>query len=619
MFTTRARPIAVLISFLTLLSVVAPVLAVDPVPDVKGPPQAPTIHADMLAEHEGDSLGFEPGGEPAALAQPDGGGGMMSLDSGGTGGIAALPNSLNHEVYGYLPYWALTSAQLANLDYELLSSIAYFSVGAASDGTLGKSSPGWSGWNSSAMTEVISKAHQHGVRVVLTVTMMAWNYNFTAMSTLLNSATNRDRLATEIASAVKARNADGVNLDFEPMPNSLEAQYTTFVRKVKSELLRLGAGSYLTVATTGGAASWDEGYDLAGLTASGAADALMVMAYDFNWGGSARAGGVAPIDSPYVLDSRRAMRDYLAKVPGSKLIWGVPYYGRGWTTETSLLNAKTCKSSSICPTGKAAAEPFGRSWAPRYVDALEAIGSHGRRWDATGQVPWYTYYSSTYGTHVQGYYDDSTSLKAKYGMVRANDLRGVGIWHLTMDGSRRELWDTLATQFGPLPFTDIIDSKFVTDIIWLAESGITSGCSDTKFCPTAAVTRAQMATFLDRALALPPATRDYFTDDDGNKHEGAINRVAQAGITIGCGGTNYCPQGTVLRDQMASFLSRALGLPTTTRDHFTDDDGNRHEQAINRVAEADITHGCDDGRYCPKGVVLREQMAAFLRRADLGS
>ena len=113
--------------------------------------------------------------------------------------------------------------------------------------------------------------------------------------------------------------------------------------------------------------------------------------------------------------------------------------------------------------------------------------------------------------------------------------------------------------------------------------------------------------------------RDHFRDDTGNKHEAAINRVADAGITVGCGGTSYCPNGIVLRDQMASFLSRALRLPATTRDHFRDDTGNKHEAAINRVAEAGITRGCDDDRYCPKGVVLREQMAAFLRRADLGS
>ena len=96
----------------------------------------------------------------------------------------------------------------------------------------------------------------------------------------------RTQLAADIAATVTARNADGVNLDFEPMPNSLQSAYTAFVRDVKAAL----GSRQLTVATTGGAATWDEGYDLAALVAPGAADAIMAMGYDYNWGGSSRAG-----------------------------------------------------------------------------------------------------------------------------------------------------------------------------------------------------------------------------------------------------------------------------------------------------------------------------------------
>jgi glucose/arabinose dehydrogenase len=165
------------------------------------------------------------------------------------------------------------------------------------------------------------------------------------------------------------------------------------------------------------------------------------------------------------------------------------------------------------------------------------------------------------------------------------------------------------------PFSDVTDSKFINDITWIFYEGITSGCGDGRFCPTGAVARDQMASFIARALNLPPATRDYFDDDNGNKHEGAINRIAEAGITVGCGHRRYCPSGTVLRDQMASFISRALDLPATSTDYFTDDNGNKHEGAINRLAAAGITRGCTATTYCPKGTTTREQMAAFLRRA----
>lgn len=165
------------------------------------------------------------------------------------------------------------------------------------------------------------------------------------------------------------------------------------------------------------------------------------------------------------------------------------------------------------------------------------------------------------------------------------------------------------------PFTDIADSKFRNDIIWIANEKITYGCTDTKYCPKGFVLRDQMATFLRRAMSLSGASKNYFSDTWGNKHQDSINRAAEVGLTYGCSGTRYCPSGTVTRAQMASFLARALNLPRASRDYFWDDNGNRHEDAINSVAAAGITVGCASGRYCPSGLVTREQMAAFLRRS----
>lgn len=175
-----------------------------------------------------------------------------------------------------------------------------------------------------------------------------------------------------------------------------------------------------------------------------------------------------------------------------------------------------------------------------------------------------------------------------------------------------------ASYAGPspaAPFSDIGDSKFYDDILWLAETGITSGCGSGRFCPDGVVTRSQMASFLARALSLPATSRDYFADDNGNKHEDNINRLAAAGITSGCADNRFCPDGAVARDQMGSFLKRALELPGSSRDWFSDDNGNKHESAINAIATADVTRGCGGDRYCPAGAVTRGQMAAFLHRA----
>jgi hypothetical protein len=220
--------------------------------------------------------------------------------------------------------------------------------------------------------------------------------------------------------------------------------------------------------------------------------------------------------------------------------------------------------------------------------------------------------------------------------VPASDWAGFGwtFWQYTSNGSvpgitgRVDLdrfagADVTAVLISPTegiatipkpPFTDIAGSKFAGDIAWLYAEGITSGCSKTKYCPSGAVTRGQMAAFISRALDLPKTSKDYFDDDDGTNHEADINRLAKAGLTSGCGTRRYCPSGTVSRAQMATFLARVLDLSKSPKDYFRDDESSSHEASINKIARAGLTSGCAKNRYCPSGVVTRGQMAAFLHR-----
>jgi glucose/arabinose dehydrogenase len=164
-------------------------------------------------------------------------------------------------------------------------------------------------------------------------------------------------------------------------------------------------------------------------------------------------------------------------------------------------------------------------------------------------------------------------------------------------------------------FSDIANSPFIDDIHWLYYSGITVGCGGGKFCPTAAVTREQMAIFLVRAFNHPSTANDYFTDDEGLSGEGSINALRAAGITSGCTPTHFCPTARVTREQMAIFLDKELNLPSSSTDYFDDDDGRSGEGSINALAQAGLTGGCGTRMYCPTASVTREQMAAFLRRA----
>jgi hypothetical protein len=169
--------------------------------------------------------------------------------------------------------------------------------------------------------------------------------------------------------------------------------------------------------------------------------------------------------------------------------------------------------------------------------------------------------------------------------------------------------------FGALPlFGDItFASNFIEE---MANAGITAGCSPGNYCPDSSVTRGQMAVFIVTALGNPPNTcAGQFADvTAADPFCGFIERLAQDGITGGCGVGNYCPNDPVSRGQMAVFIEAALGNPANAcSGQFADvTAGDPFCGFIERLAADGITGGCGGGNYCPNDPVTRAQMAVFL-------
>jgi hypothetical protein len=159
----------------------------------------------------------------------------------------------------------------------------------------------------------------------------------------------------------------------------------------------------------------------------------------------------------------------------------------------------------------------------------------------------------------------------------------------------------------------------------LARAGITSGCGGDSYCPSAPVTRAQMAVFLERGMrgsnySPPAASGTLFLDvAAGDFAASFIEQLYADGITSGCGNNNYCPDNEVTRDQMAVFLLRAkygaAYTPPAASGVFGDVPLDYWAASwIERLAAEGITSGCGGGNYCPGDAVTRDQMAVFLVR-----
>jgi hypothetical protein len=164
---------------------------------------------------------------------------------------------------------------------------------------------------------------------------------------------------------------------------------------------------------------------------------------------------------------------------------------------------------------------------------------------------------------------------------------------------------------------------FFNEIGKLSARGVTLGCGGSNYCPGQVVTREQMAAFIIRSLGLfnppQPASQRFADVPPTNPFYAFIEEMAIRQITLGCGVGNYCPTQAVSREQMAAFIIRGLGEfnpPQPASQRFLDvPPTNPFYSFIDRMAELGITQGCGGGNYCPTSSVTRGQMAAFLVRA----
>ncbi|MBE6951724.1 MAG: S-layer homology domain-containing protein, partial [Ruminococcaceae bacterium] len=110
------------------------------------------------------------------------------------------------------------------------------------------------------------------------------------------------------------------------------------------------------------------------------------------------------------------------------------------------------------------------------------------------------------------------------------------------------------------PFVDVAETDFFYKaVLWASENGITDGVDATHFAPLTTANRAQIVTFLWRAMEKPAAEAENpFADvaDDAWYHDAVIWAV-ENGITSGMTATAFGPDGLCNRAQMLTFLYRA--------------------------------------------------------------
>lgn len=108
------------------------------------------------------------------------------------------------------------------------------------------------------------------------------------------------------------------------------------------------------------------------------------------------------------------------------------------------------------------------------------------------------------------------------------------------------------------------------------------------------------------------------SDDISAGHLASVNQLTDAGIVEGFGDGTFQPAAALDRAEMASFIVRAVEEVTDEaleRAPVFDDISGTHRANIEKLASIGVTAGKADGVYAPDDPITREQMASFLARS----
>ena len=172
------------------------------------------------------------------------------------------------------------------------------------------------------------------------------------------------------------------------------------------------------------------------------------------------------------------------------------------------------------------------------------------------------------------------------------------------------------------PFVDVPEGIFFQDpVLWAVEKGITTGTDATHFSPDDLCQRAAVVTFLWRAAGSPEpeSDRNPFVDvTAADFYYQAVLWAVEQGITNGLDDTHFGPFSYCNRAQVVTFLHRAMGNPPVenVENPFTDVPADQWFAAsVLWAVKEGITNGLDDTHFGPEVICNRAQIVTFLYRA----
>lgn len=337
----------------------------------------------------------------------------------------------NTRIFGWYPDWMGDAYK--SIDYSLMTHVSYFGCGIdPSSGSLS----GMSGWDTTGLVAYCKKQNP-ACKVLI---------NFfgsgTSAAGFLSNAKARQEIVSQLLTAILKKNGDGICVDFEELPASASAAFSTFISELNTAFKQKGLLVSITLPALGNSA-----IDLQALKPY--VDLYILMGYGYFGESSKVTGPVAPLhnNGSWIYASVESSVDLYLKsqVPDSLLLLGVPYYGAIWETKNASVPA-----------------PVNRFIGYRPYSYAVSLSLSLFNNDTAKQAMYYCYPTKQDSQALRQFWIDGVqSLGAKYDLVLQKNLGGIAIWALGFDAGSSDLQNLLLSKFSNGPATADTSAKAI--------------------------------------------------------------------------------------------------------------------------------------------------------------
>lgn len=323
--------------------------------------------------------------------------------------------TLNKMVYGWHPYWA--GNDYLNYEWDLLSHLSFFSYEV--DKNTGNATT-TNGWTTSAAVDAALASGN--TKVTLCVTL----FGSSNLTTFLTNSTAKQTLITNLINTVQSRGAHGVNIDFEGLPSSQKTNFANFMVDLANQMHAVIPGS--EVSSVLYAVDWNNVFDFSIMLP--AVDYFVIMGYDYYYPGSSNTGPNDPLyhfGSNYNYTLSKTITYYIdAGCSKDRLVLGLPYYGREWSSTGSTVPSATTSSG------------VARVYSTVKNNTSGNYSTANHQFDNDSYTDIYVFQQS--GTWKQCFITEKDAFRKRLQHVNNTGIAGIGIWALGYDDGYDDFW-----------------------------------------------------------------------------------------------------------------------------------------------------------------------------------